>query len=197
MSFDMLLALSVYALASSITPGPNNMMLLTSGVNFGFRRTVPHILGISGGFLALLVAIGLGLGSLIKAYPGLELAMKFASAAYLIYLAWKIAFSHSLSHGEAAAQPLTFWQAAAFQWVNPKAWMIALAGMAAFVTADRPMLSMLIVAVVFTLINMPSVAVWAGFGVALRGFLSNPLRLRIFNIVMGILLVATIWLILA
>ncbi|MGO4841915.1 LysE family translocator, partial [Rhizobiaceae sp. 2RAB30] len=116
---------------TSVTPGPNNLMLLASGVNFGFQRTVPHMLGIGAGFLVLLLSIGLGLGALLSAYPALHLALKFAGGAYLLYLAWRIAMSRSLSDSRGEkARPMSFLEAAAFQWVNPKAWMIALTGMA-------------------------------------------------------------------
>ena len=193
MTHELLVGLVVFAFVSSITPGPNNLMLMASGVNFGFRRSIPHMLGISGGFAVLLLAVGMGLGAIIHAYPGLSLAMKFASAAYLIYLAWRIAFSRSVGSGQAGAEPLTFLQAAMFQWVNPKAWAMALVGMGAYVNMERPWLSVVLVAVIFTLVNLPSVSVWTGFGIALRGFLANRRRLRLFNMAMGLLLVATLW----
>ena len=194
MSGDVFLALVVFAFVSSVTPGPNNFMLLASGVNFGWRRTVPHILGISAGFLLLTLAIGFGIGALLQAYPPLATAMKVVSALYLLFLAWKIAFAPvaSTSIGD-AARPLTFLQAAMFQWVNPKAWAIALVAMAAYVSAASPVVSVLIVAVTFTLVNLPSISIWVGFGIAMRRFLSDPKRLRLFNIVMGLALVATIW----
>lgn len=123
MSVEIFLALLVFAFVSSVTPGPNNLMLLASGVNFGFRRTIPHMLGIGVGFFVLLLAIGFGLGALIETVPSFYAALKFAGGAYMLYLARKIAMSRSI--GEAKhrdkAEPMTFLQAAAFQWVNPKA----------------------------------------------------------------------------
>ena len=194
MSADAFLALLVYAFVSSVTPGPNNFMLLASGVNFGFVRTIPHMIGISVGFLVLLLAVGLGLGALLAAFPALHLALKLAGGAYLIYLAWRIAMSRSLDNGrEATARPMTFLQAASFQWVNPKAWVMAVTAMAVYANPDAPFLSVTLIAVVFALINFPSVSTWAGFGVALRGFLSDPTRLKWFNIAMGVLLAATLW----
>jgi threonine/homoserine/homoserine lactone efflux protein len=194
MSLDVFLALLAYAFVTSITPGPNNFMLLSSGVNFGFFRTVPHMLGIAIGFLVLLLAVGFGLGAMLTAFPALHTALKVAGSAYLLYLAWKIAMSRSMSgKGEARAQPLRFIDAAAFQWVNPKAWVMAVTAMAVYTDPARPFLSVVLIAVAFALVNLPSVSTWAGFGTALRGFLSDPVRLRWFNIAMGLLLAATLW----
>lgn len=194
MSADMFGALLAYAFVTSVTPGPNNFMLLASGVNFGFVRTIPHMFGISVGFFVLLLAVGFGLGAVFTAFPALHIVLKVIGAAYLIYLAWRIATSRSLgSAGEVAAVPLTFLQAAAFQWVNPKAWVMALTAMAIYTNADRPFVSIWIVAAAFALVNLPSVSSWAGFGTAMRGFLSDPTRLRWFNMAMGVLLVLTLW----
>jgi threonine/homoserine/homoserine lactone efflux protein len=194
MSPDAFLALIVFAFVTSITPGPNNLMLLASGVNFGFVRTVPHMFGIAGGFATLLFGVGMGLGAVLKAYPALDLTLKIAGGAYLSYLAWKIAMSRSLTaKGEAKAVPMTFFQAAAFQWVNPKAWVMAVTAMAVYTNPEAPFLSMLLVTAAFAAVNLPSVSAWAGFGMALRGFLADPVRLKWFNIAMGVLLAATLW----
>lgn len=194
MSLDAFLALLVYAFVTSITPGPNNLMLLASGVNFGLVRSVPHMLGISIGFLVLLVAVGLGLGAVLTAFPALHTGLKIAGGVYLLYLAWKIAMSRSLNgKGEVKARPMRFVDAAAFQWVNPKAWVMAITAMAVYANPERPFLSVVLIAVAFTVVNLPSVSVWAGFGTALRGFLSDPVRLKWFNIAMGVLLAATLW----
>ncbi len=194
MSLEVFLALVAFAFVTSVTPGPNNFMLMASGVNFGFRRTIPHMFGIAGGFASLLLAVGFGVGAIVHAYPMLDTAMKIASAAFLVWLAWKIASSRKLGgSGESTGRPLTFWQAAAFQWVNPKAWAMALAAMGAYVSASAPVLSVLVVAFAFTVVNFPSVSVWTLFGMGLRRFLSDERRLRIFNVAMGLLLLATIW----
>jgi threonine/homoserine/homoserine lactone efflux protein len=194
MSAEIFLALSVFALVTSVTPGPNNFMLLASGVNFGFWRTVPHMLGISCGFCSLLLGVGLGLGAALQTFPALDIALKLAGGGYLLYLAWKIAMSRSMAaRATANAEPLTFLQAAAFQWVNPKAWVMAVTAMAVYTNPSQPFLSILLVAIVFPLINLPSVSIWAGFGMALRGFLADPVRLKWFNIAMGVLLAATLW----
>ena len=194
MSYDVFLALLVYAFVTSITPGPNNFMLLASGVNFGFARTIPHMLGIGIGFLVLLLAVGLGLGAVLTAFPALHTALKIAGGAYLLYLAWKIAMSRTMGgKGEAGAKPMRFIDAAAFQWVNPKAWVMAITAMAVYTNPERPFLLVVLVSVAFAVVNLPSVSTWAGFGTALRGFLSDPVRLKWFNIAMGLLLVATLW----
>jgi threonine/homoserine/homoserine lactone efflux protein len=194
MPFETLAALLVYAFVTSITPGPNNLMLLTSGVNFGFRRSIPHMFGIGIGFVVLLLAVGFGLGAVLTAFPSMHTALKIAGGVYLLYLSWKIAMARSMdSKGEQNARPLTFLDAAAFQWVNPKAWVMAITAMAVYTVPAQPFLSVLLVAGAFGIVNLPSVSVWAGFGTALRGFLSDSTRLKWFNIVMGLLLAATLW----
>ncbi len=194
MNSEILFALAAYAFASSITPGPNNFMLLSSGVNFGFVRSIPHMLGIGIGFVVLLLAVGFGLGAVLTTFPALHGGLKIAGGAYLLYLAWKIAMSRSVeSGGGGSAQPMTFLQAVAFQWVNPKAWVMAVTAMAVFSNPENPFLSVILIAMVFGIINLPCVSSWAGFGMALRGFLSDPVRLKWFNIGMGVLLAATLW----
>lgn len=193
MQLDTLLALFLFAFTTSITPGPNNMMLFASGVNFGFARTIPHMLGIGAGFFVLLLAVGLGLGALLHSVPLIYTALKFAGGAYLVWIAWKIGSSRSLGEGKASARPMTFLQAAAFQWVNPKAWVMAVSAMATYTSSDSYLLSVLFVGLVFALVNVPSVSTWAGFGSALRQWLSEPSRLKWFNITMVVLLVVSLW----
>ena len=193
MQADTLLALFLFAFTTSITPGPNNMMLFASGVNFGFVRTVPHMFGIGVGFLTLLIATGLGLGALLHAVPLLYTGLKFAGGAYLVWIAWKIGSSRSLAEGKAGAVPMTFLQAAAFQWVNPKAWVMAVTAMATYTSEQRYLASVLIVGLIFAVVNVPSVSTWAGFGSVLRAWLSDPVRLKWFNIIMAALLVLSLW----
>ena len=194
MSSTTLLAIPALAFVTSISPGPSNVMLLASGVNFGFRRTIPQILGITVGFSTLLVAAGLGLGAVLRAVPPLELALKVVGGGYLLYLAWRIASARSMGPEAAAgARPLTFLESAAFQWINPKAWVVALTVMAVHADPVSPAVSAVLVAAVFALVNLPWIAVWAAFGTALRGFLADPARLRWFNIAMGLLLAASLW----
>ena len=194
MSADIFLALLAFAFVSSITPGPNNVMLLASGVNFGFWRTFPHMLGIGAGFVALLLAVGFGLGALLTAYPQLHLGLKIAGGAYLLYLAWRIGMSRSMdAAGGKTGRPMSFLEATAFQWVNPKAWVMSVTAMAVYTNPEAPFATVVIVAAVFGAVNLPSVSTWAAFGSALRGFLADPVRLKWFNIAMALLLVASLW----
>ncbi|OHV78075.1 LysE family translocator [Ensifer sp. LCM 4579] len=190
---DTLLALFLFAFTTSITPGPNNTMLFASGVNFGFVRTIPHMLGIGSGFFALLIAVGLGLGALLHSVPLLYTVLKIAGGAYLVWIAWKIGSSRAIGEGRTGAAPMTFLQAAAFQWVNPKAWVMAVSAMATYTTSDSYLFSVLVVGLVFALVNVPSVSTWAGFGRVLRHWLSEPVRLKWFNITMAVLLVISLW----
>jgi threonine/homoserine/homoserine lactone efflux protein len=193
MPLDTFAALVLFAFTTSITPGPNNMMLFTSGVNFGFRRTIPHMLGIGAGFLSLLLAVGLGLGAVLHTVPALYTVLKFAGGAYLLWIAWKIGSSRSLSEGKTSAAPMSFLSASAFQWINPKAWVMAVTAMATYTNPDLYVVSVLIVGLAFALVNVPSVSTWAGFGSALRDWLSDPVRLKWFNITMAVLLVLSLW----
>lgn len=188
-----LTALVTFAFATSITPGPNNMMLFASGVNFGFRRTIPHMLGIGVGFLSLLIGVGLGLGALLATVPILYTGLKIAGGLYLVYIAWKIGSSRTLGEGKASARPMTFLGAAAFQWVNPKAWVMAVTAMAVYVDPNSYVWSVVVIGLVFAGVNLPSVSTWAGFGSVLREWLSVPVRLKWFNITMAVLLVASLW----
>jgi threonine/homoserine/homoserine lactone efflux protein len=193
MQADTLLALFLFAFTTSITPGPNNMMLFASGVNFGFVRTIPHMFGIGAGFLSLLIAVGLGLGALLHSVPLLYTALKFAGGAYLVWIAWKIGTSRTLSEGRAGAVPMTFLQAATFQWVNPKAWVMAVSAMATYTSQQSYLSSVMVVGIIFAVVNVPSVSTWAGFGSVLRQWLSDPVRLKWFNITMAVLLVVSLW----
>lgn len=195
MSLEIFLALLVFAFVSSVTPGPNNLMLLASGVNFGFRRTIPHMLGIGVGFFILLLAVGFGLGALIETVPSFYTSLKFAGGAYMLYLAWKVATSRSIgeSKGSDSGKPMTFLQAAAFQWVNPKAWVMGITGIATYANHDNYYVAVLLVSVAFAIVNLPSVSVWAGFGTLLRNWLSDPVRLKWFNLTMALLLILSLW----
>jgi threonine/homoserine/homoserine lactone efflux protein len=187
-------ALGVFAFVSSITPGPNNLMLMTSGTNFGFRRTLPHLLGVAIGFVLMLLVVGAGVGAAFQAIPGASLALKGASAAYLLYLAYRIAVAGPPStEGRPGARPLTFLQAAAFQWVNPKAWTMALTAVAVYVPGENGALGLPVVAVVFGAVNLPCVGLWALAGVQLRRLLDRPQALRAFNIAAAFLLVASLY----
>ena len=192
MTPDLLTALMAFAFVSSITPGPNNLMLLASGVNFGFRRTVPHMLGIGIGFTLMVALVGLGLAGIFTAWPPARPVLKIAATAYMLWLAWKIAHAAAPEAAQGSARPLTFLQAAAFQWVNPKAWTMALGAIALYAPGQEAA-AVLWVAAVFGMVNLPCVSSWTVLGMALRRALQNPVRLRIFNITMAILLIASLY----
>lgn len=193
MTFELIFALIGFAIVTSITPGPNNLMLLTSGLNFGFRRTLPHALGIGAGFTLMIVIVGLGLGQIFERWPILFSILKYLGAAYMIWLAWGIAQSGPVEDGIERGSPMTFLQAAAFQWVNPKAWVMALGGIATYTQPENYLVSVLVVALIFGAVNLPCVASWAAFGVAMRKLLRDPRVVRWFNITMAVLLVASLW----
>ncbi len=190
---ELLTALTAFAFVSSITPGPNNLMLLSSGANFGFRRSIPHMLGIGFGFVFMLVMVGLGLLQVFDAFPITYDILKVVSIVYLLYLAWKIANAAPQTDNIASsAKPLSFLQAASFQWVNPKAWTMALTAMSVY-SPERTWQSIMIVAAVFGLVNLPSVSAWTVMGQQLQRFLTSHLRLRVFNGVMAGLLILSLY----
>ncbi|EMM9639787.1 LysE family translocator [Providencia rettgeri] len=189
MNIETFLALSLFSFVTSITPGPNNIMLLASGVNFGFQKTLPHSLGVSIGFFIMLIAVGLGVGALIQSLPLVYSTLKYIGIIYLFWLAWKTTISHSIAQvNQQDIKPLTLLEASLFQWINPKAWMMAISGMAMYINTIEPYISILLVAIIFALINWPCVAIWAMFGSKLREKLKQPSTLKRFNLVMGILL---------
>jgi threonine/homoserine/homoserine lactone efflux protein len=242
-NLETLLSLTTYAFVTSITPGPNNAMLLASGVNFGLRRTLPHFLGVTLGFAAMQLALGLGVGLAFAAWPPLFTVQRLSGAAYLLYLAWRMASAApmpapvpaaarnperervvgdgpvpggsspavlaafpasevssrpvaaraSSSRPEASrARPLTFLQATAFQWVNPKAVMMCIGAAGAFIPQDRPFTGLLVIAAVFLVVGLPCQGAWAALGLVLRGLLQDRARLRVFNVAMALLLVASL-----
>lgn len=185
-------AFAGFALVSSITPGPNNTMVLASGVNFGFARTVPHVLGISIGFALMVVLVGLGLGSLFHAFPWTWQVLRVVATVYLVWLAWKLATSGGVQD-QKVGRPMGFLAAAAFQWVNPKAWVMAVGACSTYVLHGNLWLNVLLLAGIFGVVNLPSVAMWALCGSALRRWLARPRVLRAFNIGMAVLLLASLW----
>ena len=194
MIYDLLLALALFAFVSSITPGPNNLMLMASGANFGLRRSVPHGAGIALGFTVMVVLVGLGLAQVFDLLPVLHLVLKVGATIYMLFLAWKIATAAPrLDAPEAAGSPMTFLQAAAFQWVNPKAWAMALTATTVYMPPSAGWGAAFIVALVFGLVNVPCITVWAMMGVQLQRFLTTAGRLRWFNGIMAGLLVLSLW----
>ncbi|MEM6711659.1 MAG: LysE family translocator [Pseudomonadota bacterium] len=193
---DVLLALTAFAFLAAGTPGPNNVMLMTSGMNYGFRRTSGHIMGVAYGFPLMILGVGIGLSQLFLVFPALEGVLKYICAAYLIYLAFRIATAKpKLSEsGDMAVsgRPLTFWEAAAFQWVNPKAWVMATTALSVYALPLSPLMNVVATALVFAFAGSFTATSWTALGQQLRRVFSNPQRLRIFNTVSAALLVLTL-----
>lgn len=192
MQIDLLLPLVLFALATSITPGPNNLMLMASGANFGVRATLPHMLGVGIGFVFLCICTGLGLVQVFDRWPIARDVLTIVAAVYLLWLAWKFANAAPTGEGASRGRPMTFLGAAAFQWVNPKAWAMAITAVTAY-AADQSIGAVVIVAVVFGLVNIPSVGLWVVAGQEMRRFLTSSARLRAFNWTMAGLILLTLW----
>lgn len=191
--WKMVLPLTLFAFTMTLTPGPNNIMLTASGVNFGYRRTLPHILGIVFGFPAMIVIIGLGLNRIFQTVPSLQSVLKIIGTAYLLFLAWKIARFHSIDDTRPPPRPLTLWQAALFQWVNPKAWVVAVGAVTAYTRTQAGMIDeILFIAVLFSLVTFFGTSTWTVFGTQLRRFLMNDAHRRIFNFGMAALLIVSL-----
>ena len=193
MTYEFLSALGVFAFVASITPGPNNLMLMASGANFGYLRTLPHMAGVVVGFTTMLFLVGVGLIKVFDTVPASYLVLKVVSVVYLVYLAWKIATA--AAPGEASAEggkPFTFLQAALFQWVNPKAWTIGLTAITVY-APSRSLGAILILMIIFTAVTVPSISLWTLVGQQLRSLLTNTLRLRVFNGLMAALLIASLY----
>jgi threonine/homoserine/homoserine lactone efflux protein len=186
--------IALYAFVTSITPGPNNTMLIASGVNFGLRASLPHMWGISIGFSLMLFAVGMGVGGLFLGFPASYRAVQIIGAAYMLYLAWKIANASAPTTSQRqAAKPFSFIQAAAFQWVNPKAWVLAIGVASTYLPREGYFASLLAACIVFAIVNFPCIAVWAGTGELLRERLKDPKLLRAFNLTMAALLVISLY----
>ncbi len=193
MTYDNLTALIGFAFVMSVSPGPSNFLLLTSGANFGIRRTVPLILGISSGFLSMVFVVGLGFGQILQAHEFIYLGLKIVCVAYVLWLAWKIANITSMAsgNGDTGSTPIGFAQAAAFQLVNPKAWAVALIVTVSYTSREEYFTSLVTMIGVFAMVNLPSISTWAVFGTALRRLLATDRRVRTFNIAMAMVLVAS------
>ena len=191
---ELWVSMAVFAFVTSVTPGPNNMMLLASGVNFGVRATLPHLLGISCGHFIMLMAVGMGLGELFIRVPVIYEVMQVLGMAYMLYLAWGIVKSGPPSEDDVRSEgstPLGFWGAAAFQWVNPKAWVMTLGFFSNYLSQDAGVVLIAAASLVFSLINLPSIAVWAVMGARMGRYRQVDLYRRIFNWTMALLLVAS------
>lgn len=192
MTLETLTALAIFAFVSSATPGPNNLMLMASGANFGFLRSIPHMAGISIGFMVMLFAVGAGLVQIFDRFPVIYDVLTVASVVYMLWLAWKIAHAAPVTKDANAGAPMTFLQAAGFQWVNPKAWAMALTAITVYV-GDAGLLWLAVGALMFGVVNLPSVSLWTVAGQQMQRFLTNPRRLRIYNWTMAALLIVSLY----
>jgi threonine/homoserine/homoserine lactone efflux protein len=194
MSQQMTIAFVLFAVATCFTPGPNNTMLLTSGLNFGFRRTLPHVLGVTFGFGFLVAMMGLGVGAIFVTYPTLYTVLKYVGAAYLLYLAWAIATSGGIDEtGEKRGRPISFIGGAVFQWVNVKGLIMAVGAVTTYSAIAPYPYNIIALSLIFTLVGFFSSASWTLFGTSLRWLLSTPRAVRIFNVIMALLLVASLY----
>lgn len=189
---DYLIAVTFFAISASVTPGPNNIMVMTSGLNFGIKRSLPLLTGICIGFPVMLLLVGLGMGQLFSVYPNLFLIIKCIGTFYLLYLAWLIAQPGSKIGTDTQAKPLTFFNGALFQWVNAKAWVVATGAVAAFTTSGGTSSEHYTIAVTFLLVSFPCVGLWLAFGSTLKTILNNDKRRQWFNWAMALMLALSI-----
>lgn len=183
----------VFALAASITPGPNNLMMMASGATFGLKRTAPHMAGVVLGFGAMTLAVGLGLAEVLKASPVLFAVLRWAAAAYILYIAWRMVTAKGPGIAVTGEKPMSFLGAVAFQWVNPKAWVMALGAVGTYAEHGRFLVDVVIIAVAFMIINVPCALTWTGFGSGIRRWFRKPGHLKAFNWTMAALLVASLY----
>ena len=194
MSTDLFWGLLIFVVVTLFTPGPNNTMLMASGLNFGFRRGLPHLWGVTLGFGAMVLAIGMGLGAVFEAFPLIYVGLKYGGALYLCYLAWQIATADAGdTQTGASGRPITFLQGAACQWLNPKGWVMAVGAVSAYAAIARFPINMLLIAALFTGLGMFSSATWLGFGTGLKRLLTNQPAQRAVNVAMALLLLASLW----
>lgn len=193
MTYELLIGLAIFAFVTSITPGPNNLMLMASGLNFGMRRTLPHMFGVGVGFTLMIFLIGVGLNKILESYPQLNIFLSVISFLFLLYLAYKIANAGTIKDNKTAQEdkPISFLQAAAFQWTNPKAWVMCLSATATYSSDEATILTYALIALIFGLINLPSVSVWVCLGAKLKAFFNTPFRIKAFNYTAAFLLIAT------
>ena len=195
-SSDTLLALAAFALTTTWTPGPNNFMLAASGATFGYRRTLPHVLGVAIGFPFMLFLVTLGLGEIFRTQPAIRDVVAWGGCAVMLYLAFRIA-TQTPKGGDDASRPLTFLGASAFQWVNPKAWVMSIGVAATFAVGVSPTVEAAVTSAIFIAAGITSANAWAAAGAAMQRILGTGIRLRVFNVVMGVLLAASaLWMVL-
>lgn len=189
-----MISIALFAISSSVTPGPNNILVMTSGLNFGVRKSVPLLTGICIGFTVMLLVVGLGFGRLFTLFPQLSLIIKIIGTTYLLYLAWLIARTGSVDIGDQQARPLVFLKGAAFQWVNAKAWVVAIGAISTFTTiGEQYTIQNITIATTFFFVSLPCVGVWLLFGSFLQQKLKNDNFLRWFNMSMSLLLLLSVF----
>lgn len=187
------LSLILFTVSTCGSPGPNNMMIMSSGVNYGFRRSVPHVLGINTGFPLMVVAVGIGMGAIFRNWPGLLDLLRPVGAAYLLYLAYRIATGPAATDRPVQRKPLSLVQAALFQVVNPKAWVMIVGALITYVVGGADyLIQVVLIALIFLVFGTPCTTAWLWLGVSLRRILSRPLHLRVFNVAMAGLLVISL-----
>jgi len=190
---EFIFTIVIFSTSATVTPGPNNIMILTSGLNFGTLKSLPHYLGICIGFPIMVILVGLGFGFVFERYPFIHTFISVIGIAYLLFLSWKVATSSPNSLDAKQAKPLTFLQAVLFQWVNPKAWIMATSAVAAFTSGSSDIfIQVLIIGLIFMIVAFPSTGVWLFFGVWLKKIFKNPSHQKTFNILMASLLVLSI-----
>ncbi|KGJ87438.1 LysE family translocator [Colwellia psychrerythraea] len=190
---ELYLAIIIFAASTTVTPGPNNIMIMTSGLNYGVKKSIPHLLGICFGFPAMVIMVGLGFSIVFEMYPLFHEVIKVAGVAYLLYLAWLIASSSPTSLDVEKSKPLSFTQAALFQWVNPKAWVMATGAVSAYTSISSDIFSQVIfIALAFFIVAFPCVGIWLFFGVGLKKYLNSPKHQKIFNLSMALLLIGSV-----
>ncbi|HEY4031106.1 MAG TPA: LysE family translocator [Caulobacteraceae bacterium] len=183
----------LFAVVSSITPGPNNLMMMASGWVFGLKRTVPHMAGVVLGFGVMTLAVGLGLAQVLKASPLLFTVLRWGAAAYILYIAFRMVTAKGPGIAVTGEKPMSFLGAVAFQWINPKAWVMALAAVGTYAEHDHFMIDVAIIAGCYMVINVPSALIWTGFGSGIRRWFKKPGHLKGFNWTMAAMLVASLY----
>ena len=196
MTFEHLVSLFALSFVAAWTPGPNNALVASSGARFGIRWTLPHVAGIGIGFPVMASCIALGLGELFKYSGLLRESLRWIGIAVLLWLSWKIAFSGGGAKTENRIRPFTFWESAAFQWINPKGWVMAISITSQYAGGPRPYASAIIIAAVFVFLGFTSAFGWTVFGQKMQRWLQTPLRLRVFNVSMAALILLSIFAIL-
>lgn len=190
---ELFLAILLFAVSASITPGPNNIMIMTSGLNHGVKNSIPHLLGICFGFPVMIILIGLGIGVFFEMFPLFHEIIKIIGVIYLLYLSWLIARSSPTSLDSESYKPFSFVQAALFQWVNPKAWVMATGAVSAYTSLSADVfIQVIYIALVFFVVSFPCVGIWLVFGSGLKKYLKSSKHQKIFNVSMALLLIGSI-----